>query len=215
VKQIDSQALAFITKALGLTGSGAPVTELEDGHVDQVLDIVPIVRRSRTLAQASGLYYALIQNVHTAAETLSTDITPWAMVDDIFNTWSTPIPDGFDIWITSATVRVPSGVANYTEAALFLELPATAQAIGRNDSGAPVAAPCVIPLGFWSSADTVFESFGLLPDGTVTAPLRQRLPRDLTGTILRFISISSGIVTIRCQVQLGLFPVSLGQDAAF
>ena len=74
MKRIDSDALGILTKALGLTGAGSQLTELADGVVDQALDVVPIVRRGRVIGASEGLFTAIMRNVHTDAETLTTGI---------------------------------------------------------------------------------------------------------------------------------------------
>ena len=214
-KRIDSDALTILTKALGLTGAGAPITELNDGVVDQALDVVPIVRRSRTLGVSQGLYTAIISNIHTAGDTRTEQLDPYrpgtALVIAPF---PAVIPPQFDLWLLTATLRRQSGTGT-VNATLAFQPGAHEQAWGVNDAGAAVVQQDMQVIAYWNTLVTSNTTFGYL-SGT-SPPLVQiglRLPRGTAAfpPALRFVSAASAIATYNVSLNFGLFPVSLGQD---
>ena len=215
MKKIDSDALGILTKALGLTGAGSPVTELTDGVVDQALDVVPIVRRSRTLAVSEGIYTAIMSNIHTAADTRTEQLDPYrpgaALVIAPF---PAVIPPQFDLWLLSCTLRRQSGTGTVV-ATLAFQPGAHNQAWGTDDAGTAVVQQDMQVLAYFNTLVTSNTTFGFL-SGT-SPPLVKiglRLPR---GTVafppaLRFVSAATAIATYNLSINFGLFPVSLGQD---
>lgn len=214
-KLIDSDALGELTKALGLTGSGAPVTELADGVVDQALDVVPIIRRGRTLAPSGGLFTGIMSNEHTGATTITTNINPFAPGAALaLPPFPPTIPPQFDLWLLNATVRRQSGTGTLA-AAMFFQPGARNQGWGVDDGGAQVVQQDIQCLAYWNTvfaANTVFAYFA-----STLGPLMQigmRLPRGTAAfpPMLRFVSISSLTSTYNLSINFGLFPVTLGQD---
>lgn len=209
-KIVDSDALAFVTRALGLTGAGAATTELIDGTVDQVLDIVPLVRRGRTFASTQGIFTGILQNVHTDAESLLTSVDPYEFgATGLVAPWPSPVPPQFDIWLLGAVVRRESGSGTFTG---ILETHIAVQGWGIDDSGVAVVSTLGFPIVRWDAVVTETIVFGVTAGGELPyAPIGMRLPRSGEST-LAFRSTSSLTSTYSCQVVLGLFPVSLGQD---
>jgi len=208
MKKIDSQALDVLQKALGLSGPGSPVTELTDGVVDQVLDVTPIVRRSRTQGQTSGLYTGLLRNAHAAAESKSSLLQPYVAVPGTsLAPYPSVMPAGFDVWVLSAAVTQLSGTGTIS-AALRVTVPGSVMGI----SSAAGAAISNYTLAFWDKVIVEGSTFGVT-SGDVSPWVRLgfRLPRSGT-TQLIFASTSSAIATFDCFVMLGVFPVALGQD---
>ena len=215
MKTIDSDALGVLTKALGLTGAGSPVTELADGIVDQALDIVPIVRRSRTLAGSEGLFTAIISNIHTAANTLTTLIDPFRPGSALVRApFPDIVPPEFDLWLLTVTLRRQSGTGT-VNATLAFQPGAQQQAWGVNDSGAQVVQQDPQVIAYWNTLVTSNTTFGYL-SGTSPPliPVGMRLPRGSGAfpPVLRFVSAASAIATYNVSLNFGLFPVSLGQD---
>jgi len=214
VKRIDSDALGILTKALGLSGSGSPMTELADGVVDQALSVNEIVRRSRTLAGASGIYAASMSNVHTDAETITTSVNVYNVAAGATSIWPVPVPEQFDAWLLGASMRRVSGTGTITSL-LAIQFPAASLGWGVDDSG--VAITAVDPMGLvsWNGLITTATIDGNRQgSGGPYIHLGIRIPRGTgasTGT-LRFSSVSSATSTWKCNLILGLFPVSLGQD---
>jgi len=215
MKRIDSDALEVLTKALGLTGAGAPVTELADGVVDQSLDVVPIVRRSRTLGITEGLYTAIISNIHGAANTLTTALDPYRPgAALVISPFPAEIPPQFDLWLLTATMRRQSGTGT-VNATLAFQPGARDQAWGVTDAGVAVVQQDMQVIAYWNTLVTSNTTFGYL-SGTSPPliPLGIRLPRGNTAfpPSIRFVSAASAIATYNVSLNFGLFPVSLGQD---
>lgn len=212
-KLIDSDALGLLDKALGLAGSGSRVTELTDGVVDQVLDVAPIVRRSRTQAGTQGLYTAILQNVHVAASERLSNVLPYQPGEAISRApYPDPMPAQFDIWILNATLRRISGTGTIT-ATLIVQYPATQQAWGVDNLGAAVVGAGLQPIAFWDSLRSPGSAriFVNAATGHSNRRIGLRLPRS-QGTQVNLRSTSSDVITVRCDLLLGVFPISLGQD---
>jgi len=212
VKKIDSDALGILTKSLGLTGAGSPVTELQDGVVDQSLDIAPIVRRSRTQGVTTGIYYGIMDNVHTDSETLTTSVFPYNVTVGAQAPYPVPMPLQFDIWLLAASVFRASGAGTLT-GSLQLLGNTSRQGWGVDDGGAATGLVTNIQaIALWDTLIGSGITFGRMAlNGRPMWMQSFRLPRG-TATELRFVSLSSLTATFRCIVTLGVFPVALGQD---
>lgn len=211
MKQLDSDALGTVNRALGISGRGAQITELLDGQVDQTIGVNDHVRRGRTQTDTKGLWWGTIEHVHGAANSLETAVTLGTITLTV-PPWPTPVPEAdFDIWLIGAGLTRPSGTGTI-DAALYLE-PYTSQAWGTDDSDVEVNNIAIIPLAHWDTLNTEFYTFGLnAASGRVFFPINLRCKGDWA---IRFASTSSDVITFRMAVLLGLFPVGLGQDAAF
>jgi len=205
---IDSDALGLINKSLGVTGRGAPVTELLDGEVNQTLDIAPIVRRSRTQAATDGLYRCVLRNVHGAANTITSSETPYNIAVGRIAPYPNPMPPQFDIWLLWASLLQVSGSGTLS-AVLSLAVPT--QGWGIDDSGVAVVSALTQTIAAWDALFAVTVTIGLQQGNGPLAKIGLRLPRDLATNLL-FRSTSSAVATFECQFLLGVFPVGLGQD---
>jgi len=214
VKRIRSDALDVVNRALGIDGSGAPVTEFPDGILDQVLDVGSLIRRGRTQGRTTGLYYGVLRNIHAGAGDLTTDINPFNFgTTGLLPPFPTPIPAHFDLWLLSATVQQAAGSGTIA-AILDLVWPTTQQAFGIDDSGVAVTATVPITVAHWDTIVTVDILFAVLA-GTdqPEARINLRLPPSPNTRIL-FRTTASAAATFDCTMILGLFPVGLGQDGA-
>jgi len=212
MKQVDSQALDIVNRALGLFGAGAPLTEFMDGAVEQSLDIGPLVRRGRTVAKSTGIFFGLMRNIHGAADSQTSTFQPYLGGTGAIDPWPSPMPPGFDVWVLAAFVRQLSGSGTFT-GALFLDPNTTILGWGIDSAGVAVVAAARIPLVYWDSVVTQLDEFALMEDGQPWKRIGQRLfhlNRDEAGIL--FSSTSSAIATFDCFVMLGVFPVGLGQD---
>lgn len=211
-KKIDSDALGVLNKSLGLSGAGSPMTELTDGIVDQVLSINEVARRGRTQAATQGIYTGLFENVHSAADTERSSVNIYDIGLGVIAPWPDPMPVQFDIWLLSATCSRLSGTGT-VNASLGIIYGAAQQGWGRTDTGVGVVASPEHVVALWDSV-IVVETFTFLrleDVGGLSAQPGIRLPRS-PDTVLTFASASSAISTYRCQLVLGVFPASLGQD---
>lgn len=209
MKRVDSDALGIVTKALGLTGRGAAITEFLDAQLDQTLDVLPLVRRGRTQAGTEGIFTGVLQNVHGAANSLTTSVNPYNIATGRIAPYPDPVPAQFDIWLLAAVVRQNSGTGTLSA---VLDFQSNVQGWGVDDSGVAVVATLTQPLAFWDAVAVEGITFGLRNGARGPyARLGIRLPR-FGDPVLTFRSTSSAVATFSCQVVLGVFPVSLGQD---
>lgn len=211
-KKIDSQALEIANKALGLTGAGSRITELADGVVDQVLEVTPIVRRSRTQGITTGIYTAVMRTDHTDAETVQAQLNPYRVpAINLTPPWPSPIPSSFDLWLLSAGVRRNAG-GGTVSATLSVDYANSSQGFGINDGG--TAAQSTLPhrLAFWDAVITDVTVFAILagseqPNAQIGLRLQQGIFTELV-----FRATSTLTSQWDCQLLLGIFPVGLGQD---
>lgn len=207
MKKIDAQTLEGLNKALGLSGPGSPVTELTDGVLDQVIDVGAIVRRGRTQGQTTGLYTAMLRNVHTAADSRTATLTPYNGTTTARPPYPAPMPRDFEVWLLTAVVTQLSGSGTLT-AALRVNFPANV--MGLSTTGAGIISSHNV--AFWDTVVNEGITFAVASakDETVEK-IGMRLPRAAL-TQLVFASTSSAIATFDCFLTLGVFPVALGQD---
>ena len=208
-KNIHSDALTIMNRSLGLYGAGAPLTELQDGVVDQVIDITNVARRSLTQQVRGGIYTATFRNVHTDAETISNTVQAYSVLGSLTRPpFPNPFIERFDQWLLQAAVRQVSGGGTLL-ATLGVRYPGN-QAWGHTDAGGQVLVAQVHRLAHWNAIISDGTNFGILAGSEQpTANIGLRLAR---GTEITFISTSSITVSYDCQLTLGVFPAAFGQD---
>lgn len=212
MKTVDSQALEVVNRALGLSGVGAPLTEFLDGILNQSLDVTALVRRGRTIALSTGIFYGLLRNNHTAANTQTSRFEPYIGGTGAVLPYPSPLGRGFDFWVLAAITRQLSGSGTFT-GALFIDPNTTLLGWGVDEAGAAVSAAARLPLAYWDSVVTQTDEFGLMENGQPWARIGLRLPRLNRNDVgLVFSSTSSAAAVFDCYIILGVFPVGLGQD---
>lgn len=211
MKNVDSDALRTVNKALGLTGSdSSSKTELLDSELVQTLDISTLARRGRTQAETQGVYLARMQNVHLSANTQATAVSPYNPDVNVFAPYLDPVPDRFDVWMLAAWVVQTSG-AGTISAILTVVYPGSALGWGRDQSGADVTGVLEVPLAFWDTLQTETVEFATNGAASPYVKIGMRMQRTLA-MFVRFRSTSSAAATFDCQMLLGVFPVGMGQD---
>lgn len=209
-QRVAGPALDKVREQLGATGRGDPATRLLDEEVVQTFDVVHSARRGGTQAGTSGLYYPVMRNVHAGSGTIAHPLDFYANEIGIIPPWPAPVPDELDVWLLAATIRQVSGTGTFT-GAILMDYRQQSQGFGVDDSGAAIVASDFRVLAFWDSLITQTREFGLRDGANPRAVLGIRLPRF--GTALTFTSTASALATFDLQLDLGLFPVGLGQDA--
>jgi len=207
MKKIDSQALDVLNLALDLRGAGSPATELTDGVVDQVLEVGPIIRRSRTQGQTTGLYTANMRNTHAGADSATSTLNPYNAGNTALAPYPTPMPRGFDVWLLGAALHQRSGSGTLS-GALRLNCPATV--MGMSTTAAAQLSESVV--AFWDALVAENTTFGIA--SAIDQPeyrIGVRLPRS-PDTQLIFATTSSAVAVFECFLTVGVFPVALGQD---
>lgn len=212
--KVDSEALLIVQRALGLTGRPSRITEFLDGQLEQTFDVLPAVRRSRTLAITEGIFVGVMRNVHGAADSQVSTIDPYAPgVVNAHAPYPGTVGKSFDIWLIQATAVQVSGTGTLTA---LLDIQLGVQGWGVDDAGADVTSAPTMPLALWTGLITKGAiEMGLLEgSGVPVAKLGLRIPRTST-PVLAFRTTSTAIATFQLNLILALFPVSLGQDAAY
>jgi len=212
VSEIDSQALLLVDEVLGVAGGKAASTELDDGRLDQVLNVNDIIRRSRSVQD--GIFWGLWRNIHAAAGEVSSNINPYTTPSDTNTTgWETPIPRKLEVWVLGATVSRSSGAGGLDEALLELRMTAVQQAFGEDSAGAAIAGQNAnMALARWDViSELTTRDVALTETGAPFARIGLRVPRRST---IRFTSDAAAAANFDLQVLLGLFPRALGQDIA-
>ena len=211
MKKVNSQNLSAVDAMLGITGVGSQQTELDDGNLQQMIDVVPAARRGGTLGPTGGLFYGLMQNVHTDAESLTTTVFPFNMTTGLLAAYPSPLQPQFDLWIIAAGIRLESGGGTYISQ-LNYDQTALVQGWGLDDSGAAVTGISRVCLGVWDELLAgPGATIGLLENGDSLLKIGLRMSRQSS---LRFAGTSSLTITMNCDVLFGLFPAATGQDVA-
>jgi len=213
MKKITSDALQGLNKAIGITGAGAPETELIDGIVEQSLDVNPIIRRGRTIGIAQGLFRGVFENNHAGADSQVSVINPYNITTGRIAPFPGPVPDLFDLWLLYAMVRQASGTGTLGGVLTLTYGGPSARAFGIDEAGAAVDANFEFPIVHWDALVTVGAlEFGVVAGSEEVNPqIGIRIPRTLSAAI-RFRTDSSAAAVFVCQIVLGMFPASLGQD---
>jgi len=195
---------------LGLDGLGAQLTEFPDGVCDQVVDVVPIIRRGRTPANTEGIFTARLVNTHAAADSQAQTVDPYNLVlgTSSFNGYPGPMPQGFDVWLLSvnAVASVAGLISTTAPSVLFMQYLATQTGFGT----VAVVARHVVAYASQiaiSGGPNVLIGFGT---GTLQQRLGIRIPR---GTVLGWNTTSLIAGTLTANLTIGVFPAGLGQDS--
>lgn len=217
-KFIDSGALTLMNRVLGLAGGGgAQRTELEDGLVNQTIDIGPVVRRSRSL-NIDGIFSGVFRFGHGAGSTtLSRSVDPWALGTTIARAPFPPfIPEGFDLWLLSCSGRITAGTdAEFGSAALILEeITPKSPAFGISHDGATIAGQLrgIMNVALFTGIAVGGNETWLVNavGGHSFQKINTRIPRN---SIIKLVGEASGAVTYQVDLVLQLVPSTLGQDA--
>lgn len=211
MKSIESDALSVVNLSLRLSGPDALTTEFEDGRLIQTLDINKQARRGGTQAATSGFYTGVFRNIHSGAGDLSSSIAPYVTPVGARAPYPSPMGKEFEVWLIGAVVRQQAGTGTLA-AVLSVAFGAAAQGWGIDDSGVAVATTMRHPIAFWDALTTVVIEFGLLNGARGPySKIGLRLPRH-DDTLIHFDTTASAAATFECQMILGVFPISLGQD---
>lgn len=212
-KEIDSAALSQMNRTLGLAGGGgAAQSILDDYYVNQVIDVGPIVRRSRTIAPSEGLYGAQFSFTHAAANTQTNYIDPWSPGALIHNGYPASVPLGYDVWIVGGGGDVNTA-ANFSALLFGATVTNLMIGLGVNQSGAAITVG-----GFTNrfiASDTILTLGGI---GNFISNANDQTyfkigARIRRGQRLVLQTTSTGALIVTFSVMLALLPSGLGQDA--
>jgi len=232
-RTMNSQALVLLDRMLGLSGPGGEqYTTLDDGNVQQVLEISEVARRSLTPAGSGGVF-TMRSRVQSTSNTglLRNRIDPYNFTSQItgglttrVNGYPTPVPRGFDVWLIGASAWSATPVDRLDWIQLDLTMPSSMCALNQTtvDNGTPIQAANDIafnPLVRWDTVlpnDFVPGVTGVqvwaTENGTTYIPLGMRLRR---GTFIDTLcEVGAANISGFTTLTIGLFPEGLGQDIA-
>jgi len=211
VKTVFSSALAYVNKSLGISGAGAPETELDDGNVYQMLDVSQSTRRGLSLSASTGIFTGIMRNTHAGADSQLSVESPYSLLSAPLNAYPANVPDLFDIWILFVAMRRISGTSTIT-ATLYIDFPDEQQGWGIDQAGGDIVAGGFHMIAAW---DSLIEEQAIFAGGNALQRIGMRLPRtNPLGTQLEFNTTSGAAAVYEANIILGLFPVSMGQDVA-
>jgi len=209
---IDSDALDNFSRILGIGGGGGK-TLLDNGNLSQVVDLAPVIRRSRTLGPSTGWLFALMLNEHAGAGELTSSANPFAAGDLAAAPYPTAIRQEWDFWLMQATVRRTAGTGTLDGAVLSI-VPNIAQGgFGVDDNDNPTLIAHGMPVARWTGFDTgTGLNVGIAGDGGAMVKIGLRMAR---GSTLNFVSdVAGAAADVACLLTCGLFVGGLGQDIA-
>lgn len=212
-REVDSDFLAGVKDLLGLAGQGAQGTAFEEETLVQVFDVGNAVRRGGADIATGGWFYGVLQNAHGAANTQFSAVDPYSPGSLALGSWPAEVPADMDVWV--GNVYCISDAVVGINATFSMGFPSRMQGLGVNQLIAPVAAADVgVPMAWWD--EIVAMSTAEFARNALTLqtcyPVNIRVPR---GAGLQFTSVTAGIATLKCVVQLGLFPAGAGQDVGY
>jgi len=118
-KQLTSGALEFVNKALGLFGKGAQATFLQDGTVQQVLEIANVAAYSQAIGSAQGYVQSTLNTTHAAAGDIVEIMDPYNPGTRTAAFAAVEIRD-FDLWFLGAAARLMSTTQTVDEATVLI-----------------------------------------------------------------------------------------------
>ncbi len=210
MKSVNSSALELLRKSYGLAGVGSGETALDDGRLDQVVDVNPIARRSMSDAGTSGIYQGLcLMTMPAGASTSTCWLAPYNVGTANLPPWTSPIVDRLDIWCVGVGCALASGTAsNFTNASISCYVPADHVGFAINNTAAPIGpVPSKFGLARWEDMNT--DGVGLQQNGQSWQPVGKRMRR---GELFQFDCTATNAVVVELTVQLAVQPVALGQD---
>lgn len=211
---IDSAALDLINTVLGITGVGeTEETIIDTRNVSQLLDLLPMVRRSMVLGTHAGIWQGDMTNVHAIADDTVSTIDVYAPGVAAIGAFPSPLGKQYDVWLLSASME-ETGAGGGLAGALLKAVPTgqSNQAWGINDSGAQQTGIGQSVLGLWTGLDSSVTNdnpVGIMGDGLTNLRIAYRI---LRGTLITFTTEAAAAATFRMRLMLGIFPVGLGQD---
>ena len=220
---IDTSALTVMRRALGIAGTGSGHTELDDDNLSQVIDVVPISRRS--LAFGSGIWQMQMQFVHSNTTGRNIIFDPYQPSTIAGGTpankngYPTVVPQGFDVWLIAMSMTTNNATDFSSVTAGIITTASASGMMIKNVNGvftSPAGSAIEFPLAHWDTTDVMTNGTiaGLTIQGDLVAQVGYRLRR---GERISADSVTDGAgsTTNNLTLTLGLFPVALGQDVAY
>ncbi len=217
MREFDSPALSGLRRILQ-TSTGPPqIVELQDEIIQQVVDLLPVVRRGLTPGRQGGLFTASILNTHVGSDTITGDVNPYApSTTFVGNGYPAVVdPQEFDVWLLQAYATEVSGGGDFGGGVVGL----LTDALGmgwRNEANAIAVRQDLMVFnqetdygGVTHLTDSVSGTTFLNQQGGMV-----RIGGPAADTRIRFRTVKAGVgaATYKLFMTLGVFPRALGQD---
>jgi len=213
VSLIKNPVLSILQSMIGISPTPAPIV-LDDTNVSLTLPLVPNVTRRSLSGIRTGWYQGVMENVHSAADTEQSTLSPYTPGDTRTAPWPEVVPEDFDVWLLRVQGLVTTGAGTLDEGWIRFVLPPETIGVGVEDDGTPIILSSNYTVARFT--DIVSAPGGLSNKMLVDASgepsiyVGTRLPR---GCQINFATTSvTASVTFRALLTLGLFPAGLGQD---
>lgn len=203
MRDIDSSALSDVGKLLGIAAPArlTQPTSFDDEVLQQVLDVIPAIRRGAGLPQGPIWAFDLAIDLPGPGAARGNDsIEPFAVLEAQF-----PHIE-LDIWLYTICARRYSGSGTVAKGQIALDFP---RWIGDEP---------VDELVWVDAWEGTYEPYSQAPAGRPIMKFKNGdLVRDLNmriqpGAKLTFIAEADADALITCRVTAGLFPARAGQD---
>jgi len=213
MSQIRNNLLKIVQSLVGGSPGSGP-TVLEDDSVTQTLPVVPhIARRSLTVGNVGGIFTAVLENVHSAADFEQSSITVYSpQTAARIAPYPVEVDKNFDIWLLGCSLVRTVGVGGLVSGRCGWNPSEETQGLGIDDAGAAVLSTPIIGLARFDAIDaslTGVEGDGITEQGLNYQPINLRLSRRAT---LVFSSESAAAAEFQLICVMGLFPAGMGQD---
>lgn len=219
MRSIDTDALELVAPALGVgaPGTATELVEFDDGTLQQVFDVAPLVRRAGAPNTGIGLVRI---SVNYASGAGSNTVTAELRNPGIGSQgWpAADIAAGkVDVYLIGASLQRTSGSSTLTASSLSLALPSGVH-MPRLDVGTGTQAT-ELGLAQWDALITgtgIFAGFDGYPFQRIGIRLPPTFPTQLSvgSTRLSFFSTSDGVGQFSCAVLVAFLRAGLGQDVA-
>lgn len=212
MKEIVSGGLNTLSRLLGLTYGGSQTVRIDDGMIQQVIDMRNIIGRGRAVGPA-GIGRIVMESEHLIGQNLTQVLDPYDP-EFVIAPWPGNVSIDYDVYLVACSLAREAGTAsNMTGAALILQesvLPGPSQ--NNTSAGGAVALDqeeAEYGLAYWDGTES-FDQYRD-PTGVALVPLGIRIPR---GATLSFRVSSTAAVTVKCSIICAVIPQGSRQDVA-
>lgn len=218
MRPVDTDALRAVGPSLGIgnPGTATQMVQFDDGILQQVLDVTPLVRRSRVPVGTTGLFIFEVELVHAAADSnREFRLNPYTLAQTgggvTGGIYPNPVPDDMDVWVLNVSGRIEAGLAADFNSGMLDII--TEPGINGFASGVAITNQGSPYLAAWNDTVNILQVDRLLQVGGIgiVPKIGMRVPRKAA---LRWRSRNqnAGALSVRYTTMIGLFSAGLGQD---
>lgn len=216
MREFDSPGLRELHRILRVSTGPPQLQELDDGIIQQMLELNAFLRRELTPQGSSGIFTASILNTHTGSDTETTLVNPYTPGTTFVKPeWGDPVAAGLDVWLLAAHAEAVTGLGDFGGGGLALV--SDSNAMGwRNEANAIAVNSQIMTYDqeLAQGAQTFLMSNAndiIMLDERGNGGIR--IPREADTRIeFQTIKTGAGAATYKLFMILGLFPAGMGQD---